>query len=59
MSRCMIDECPAEVDARFVVEVAIVERPYKELRGACAEHLAKLHDIGLRVIDLGRERGDG
>jgi hypothetical protein len=54
MSTCMIESCEDEVDPRFVVEVATVERPYKELRGACAEHLAGLHDIGLRVIDLGR-----
>jgi len=53
----MIKSCTDEVDPRFVVEVAIAERPYRELRGACTRHAESARDIGLRVIDLEPEHG--
>ena len=50
--RCVIDTCNDPADTTRAVEMAIPERPYKELRSACPTHLERFRNIGLPVRNV-------
>ncbi len=49
LPQCVIPGCPVDVDPDQLVELATATSPYRELRPACPEHLARLRTIGLPV----------